>query len=78
MVARRTPASPKTRRVTDVMVHNHGSVFLFTLLTPAAEKWVEDNVQVESYQWFAGQLAVEHRYAQDLAAGMVDAGLTVR
>lgn len=56
----------------DVYVENHGSLFLFHLETEEAVMWVEANVgEVEL------PLAVEHRYAYDLAQGMLDAGLTL-
>lgn len=74
----KSPKSPPTRRVIDVLVHDHGSIFLFSLLTPAAQEWVAENVETESHNWLGGSLAVEHRYAHALAAGMIDAGLNVR
>ena len=62
----------------DVSVFNHGSVFLFTLKTPAARARVDENVQLEGWQWVgANAFAVDHRYADQLAAGMEEAGLEV-
>ena len=58
----------------DVSVENHGSIFLFRPLTEAAEQWIQDNVSDEA-QYFGTALAVEHRYARDLAQGMLEAGL---
>ena len=60
----------------DVRVSNEGSLFLFALLTPAARSWVDENVS-EDRTYFAGSLVVEPRYAQDLADGMLSAGLCV-
>lgn len=62
---------------TDVLVDNQGNVFGFTPVTPAGREWIEANVQSESWQWLAGTLNVEHRYAADLVAGMQAAGLNV-
>ena len=65
----------------DVRVQNEGTIFVFHLQTPKAREWVGVNVQAEDYQWFGahgGGLAVEHRYARDLAEGMKLAGLVVR
>jgi len=45
--------------------------------TEEAKQWIADNVDPDS-QWFAGGLVVETRFAQDLAKGMQDAGLTVK
>jgi len=53
----------------DVLVRNEGSVFLFTPLTPAAKHWICANVQPDA-QWFGNALAVEWRYAAELAAAM--------
>jgi hypothetical protein len=61
----------------DVTVSNEGTLFLFRPLTSEARAWIEENVSEES-QWFGDSLVVEHRYARDLAAGMIDAGLNVQ
>jgi hypothetical protein len=62
---------------TDVAIADEGSVVLFYLLSHDAERWVEDNV-VGERQFFAGALVVEHRFASELARGMVRDGLRVR
>ena len=61
----------------DVQVENEGSIFMFHVLTDAAREWVNENVGLESWQWLGNAFTVEHRYAQDLAEGMQDDGLTV-
>lgn len=61
----------------DVQVENHGTIFTFALLTEAAREWVAENVGDESAQFFGGALAVEHRFAADLAEGMIVDGLAV-
>lgn len=66
-----------TERTTDVIVTNHGSIFSFQPLTQAAKDWFEENVQIEDYQRLGGSICVEHRYARDLAQGIIDAGLEV-
>ncbi|KKL71260.1 hypothetical protein LCGC14_2096760 [marine sediment metagenome] len=53
-----------------------GSLYLFHLLTSRAREWVQENVPGETTFW-AGSLVVEHRYAGDLAIGMLDDGLEV-
>lgn len=60
----------------DVEVSNHGSVFLFALLTEAARDWVRENVS-EEHMMFGSSLAVEPRFALDLANGMKESGLKV-
>jgi len=61
----------------DVEVQNHGGIFLFHLFTDAAREWCGEHIPNDA-QWFGGALAVEHRYAQDVAQGMLDDGLVVR
>lgn len=60
----------------DVMVRNEGSLVLFFPITEAARTWIDENVQ-EDAQWFGTALVVEHRYAGDLAQGMVNDGINV-
>jgi hypothetical protein len=60
----------------DVRVENHGTLFLFYPLTPAAEEWIAEHVSDDAQFW-GPALVVEHRYARDLAAGMTGDGLTV-
>lgn len=61
----------------DVTVANHGTIFLFKPETDAAKAWIEEHVSADA-QWFGKSLAVEHRYAENLAAGMLEAGLVVQ
>lgn len=74
---KRKTATAQLSARSDVVVENHGSIFLFTLRTARARRWVDQHVQ-EDAQWWAGRLAVEHRYAWDLAQGMAADGLRVR
>jgi hypothetical protein len=53
-------------------------LFQFFVLTEAAQTWVDERVSLEPYQWMGkASFVVEHRYAQDLVAGMQREGLTV-
>ena len=62
----------------DVSIENHGSIFLFRILTPAAQKFVDEHLQLEGWEWMGNGVAVEHRFAEDLAIRMMDEhGLTV-
>ena len=60
----------------DISIENHGTIFLFRLNTSAAVEWVSQNVQ-EDAQFFGDALVVEHRYARNIAAGMVADGLVI-
>ena len=63
-------------KVNDAIVYSGGSVYLVRPLTPAADAWIEKNVQDDA-QWFGPSLVVEHRYVADLIAGMKADGLEV-
>jgi hypothetical protein len=60
----------------DVLVTDHGSIFLVQPLNDTAEDWLESNVQSEA-QWFDGGVVVEHRYIRALIIGMSNDGLVV-
>ena len=66
-----------TKPKPDVLVENHGSIFMFQPMTPAARAWIEEHVKPEPWQWYGGGLAVDPRYARDLADGMIADGLKV-
>lgn len=52
-------------------------MYKFTVNTKKAMKWVEDNVQLEPYQWVSrSDFMVDKRYAHDLVEGMNQDGLT--
>lgn len=61
----------------DVLVRNCGSMWAFNPLTDAAKTFFDKNVASEPWQWLGSSLAVQHRYAADLAAGMHAAGLVL-
>jgi hypothetical protein len=61
----------------DVLVRNDGTVFVFCPLTDRAKDWLEENVEIEPWQWFGSAFVVEHRYAWGLGQGMKDAGLVL-
>lgn len=61
--------------MSDFTVHDEGSVVLINPLSPAAKDWLDEHAVTESWQWWAGMLAVEHRYAQALIEAMQEEGL---
>jgi len=63
-------------RKTDVRVTNECNLYLFHLLTDAAQAWVDANVSDEHTSW-GDALVVEHRYARTLTGDMRADGLTV-
>ena len=61
----------------DFLVENHGSIFLLTPLTPAANSWVDEHIPLGALRW-GGAIVVEHRYIADIVRGIQTDGLTVR
>lgn len=61
----------------DYLVENHGTIFMFTPMNAKARKWLRAHVQ-EDAQWLGDSLAVEHRYARDLADNLTGDGFLVR
>lgn len=61
----------------DVTVENNGGIFTFEPHTDAGREWIDENVPADA-QWLGGRLCVEHRYAYDLAQGMLNDGLNVK
>ena len=60
----------------DYRIEGGGSVYLVVPLNDAARKNLEENVGDEAL-WYAGGLAVEHRYIEDLVATLTDEGWLV-
>ncbi len=60
----------------DIQVQNHGSIFLFHPLSDLGRKWLHETAP-EDAQFFGGSLAVEHRFAQDVAHFAQSEGLEV-
>jgi hypothetical protein len=60
----------------DVEVNDQGSIVLVTPMSEAATDWIAENVQDGATYW-GPSLVVEHRFADDLIAGMQSDGLEV-
>lgn len=60
----------------DVSVESHGNIFLFRPNTDRGRNWLTENVSDDA-QWFGPALMVEHRYARELASGLIGEGLKV-
>ena len=64
--------------VANVTIMGQGTIVLFVLNTDIAKAFVDENVQLESWQWIGDQgFAVDPRCAENLIAGMQDSGLIV-
>ena len=71
------PTVVTAQNTVDVVVVNHGTLFTFQPLTSAARTWIQESVE-EDAQYLGDLLCVEHRYAFDLADGLLDAGFVLR
>jgi hypothetical protein len=66
-----------TVTTTDVIVENFGSIIGITPMTPEAREWIDENCQIEEWQWLGRTLNVDFRLAADVLQGMQEAGLTI-
>lgn len=72
-------AKPTKNPKADVLVTGGGSLFVFQALTEEAKDWIRENVSSQGFQPnYPNTIYVEHRYVENLAAGMQAAGLAVR
>ena len=60
----------------DFEVSCHGSIYIFTPLTPAAREWVAEFLPEDAQRW-AGGVVVEHRFIADIVQGAQRDGLSV-
>lgn len=70
------PVTHFDQDITDVAVENHGSIFLFRPVSNKGRQWLHATAP-EDAQWWGLALAVEHRYANEVAVCAIDAGLHV-
>jgi hypothetical protein len=63
---------------TDVRIVDHGSIFIFELLTDEAREFVDDHVDPDASYFGEDRLVVERRFAGNLAQGLNDHGLEVK
>jgi hypothetical protein len=67
----RTPNNP------DYEVSGGGTVYIVTPLNPAAQQNLESGVGSDA-QWWAGGVAVEHRFISDLVDQLREEGWAIR
>ena len=63
--------------IADILVADHGSVYLFIYQSEVGRDFLQDECETESWQWLGSNLAVDHGVAAGLVAAMIDHGLTV-
>ncbi len=60
----------------DIMVSDHGSIFLIHPWTDAGKAWIDENIPDDA-MYYANALAVEARYVENIVEGMKGDGLIV-
>lgn len=63
--------------MTDFRIANHGSIVMVEPVTQPAKQWVEDNVQLEGWQWMGPAFSCDPRMVDNLVAGIEADGLSV-
>lgn len=61
----------------DLVVQDHGSIFLLTPHTDAGREWVAEHIPDDAQTWGIGSIVVEHRYITDIVVGAQGDGLVV-
>jgi hypothetical protein len=54
----------------DFLLTRHGGLVICTPMQAEARQWLAEHAAAEPWQYYAGGLVVEPRYAADLVAGM--------
>jgi hypothetical protein len=62
----------------DILVENHGSIFLLRPVTSSGQSWLQDHVVGEETQIFGNAVVCEPRYVRDIVFGARGEGLVVR
>lgn len=60
-----------------ITIHDGGSIYMFECHNQEVQRFAEDNLALEDWQWMGNSFAVEHRYAADTAQLFIDNGFTV-
>jgi hypothetical protein len=66
---------PKQKK-SDLLVANHGSIFLLRPVTTAGHDWAGEHIP-DGALWFGGAVAVENRFILDIVEGAICDGLVV-
>lgn len=66
-----------TKKTTDFLARNEGSIWLFTPITDAAHAWVAEHIPDDAQTW-GESIVVEHRYIGRIVQGAANDGLRVK
>jgi hypothetical protein len=61
----------------DFNLEGGGSIYTLLPLTAQAKEWVADNLPDEALR-FGDAICIEHRYIDDILAGLLNDGLTLQ
>jgi hypothetical protein len=61
----------------DFQIADHGSIITVRQVSEAARQWLDENVDAEPWQWLAGALCAEHRFARVLVDEIAAAGFEI-
>lgn len=63
--------------VLDIGVRHEGTIVMLRPVSPRAQSWILEHVDVPEWAWMGPRFAVEPRLVDDLLNGARDAGLTI-
>ncbi len=73
-----TNFEPNLQPSPDILVENHGSVFLLRPASSVGQAWLQENVIGEETQLFGNAVVCEPRYVADIVFGARGEGLVLR
>jgi len=62
----------------DLLIENHGSIFLLRPASPVGQAWLQENAISEDTQLFGNAVVCEPRYVAEIVFGARGEGLVVR
>ena len=62
----------------DILVENHGSIFLLRPISPVGQSWLQENVIGDETQIFGNAIVCEPRYVIDIVLGARAEGVVAR
>ena len=61
----------------DFLLRDEGTISVLFPLTPAAHRWVAENLPSDALTWCGGTV-IEHRFVVPIVRGILNDGLAVR